>query len=629
MCGIAGRLNLDGQPVSVDDVRRMCDAIVHRGPDDQGQFVDGPIGLGMRRLSIIDLAGGHQPMQTGDGSLTIVFNGEIYNYREIRRDLENRGARFRTASDTESILLAYEEYGPDCVTRLNGMFAFALWDERRRRLLVARDRIGIKPLYVYQSDRSLRFASELKSLLTDPTVRREVDPEALAYFLRYGYVAPPATLLRHVRKLAPGTYLLADGNGITTHRYWQLAYRPVERSDDAHAEALYDTLKASVRRQLVADVPLGAFLSGGLDSSSIVHLMSEVTGTQVSTYSIGFEGTDAFHSELADARAFATRYRTDHHEIVVRPDVASLIPRLVHHLDEPLADSSFVVTYLVSQLAVQSVKVILSGVGGDELFGGYRRYLGPRMAPYWHMVPSPLRRVARRAAEGLPVDRGSRLRNYLRLARSFIVASELPPFAQYDHAVRLMSDDALATIRPGLGSDVPGPLLTERARIFAEADGDDPVAGMMHLDLHTSLVESLLLLTDKMTMATSLEARVPFLDHEMVEEAARIPASLKVRGTTLRHVQKAAMRGHLPDAVFQKRKRGFGFPIGAWFRRDLRPLADAMLAPDRLARHGLFDAGAVQSMLRAHQDMHQDYSDALLGLLTFEIWYDQVGASVA
>jgi asparagine synthase (glutamine-hydrolysing) len=622
MCGIAGRLHFDHAPVHAPDLAAMCDAIVHRGPDDEGRFVSGAVGLGMRRLSIIDLAGGHQPMQSADGAVTIVFNGEIYNYREVRQQLESRGHRFRTSSDTESILHAYAEHGLDCLRLLNGMFAFAIWDAREARLFMARDRLGIKPLYLYQDARRLVWASEIKALLVDPSIPREVDREALAYFLRYGYVAPPATLLRHVRKLPAAHYLVAAGGNVTVHPYWSIGYAEAGGSEDEHAEAVYGALKQAVRRQLVADVPLGAFLSGGLDSSSIVHLMSEVTGTRVSTYSIGFTGPDVFHSELDDARSLAAHRQTDHHEIVVRPDVAALIPKLVYHLDEPMADSSFVVTYLVSELAVKTVKVILSGVGGDELFGGYRRYLGPRLAPYYGWLPSPIRGAVEGLAARLPVDRGSRWRNYFRLARSFLLAQRLPPYEQYDRAVRLMAEDRVRTLCRGV-SPAPSALDEARRACFASVAAADPVSRLMHLDVHTSLPESLLLLTDKMTMATSLEARVPFLDHELVELAARVPASLKVKGTRLRHIQKQSMRGHLPDTVLTKKKRGFGFPIGAWFRRDLREMADDLFAPSRLARHGLFDAAVVQRMLRDHQAFAEDYSDALLALLTFELWHER------
>jgi asparagine synthase (glutamine-hydrolysing) len=604
----------------------MCDAIVHRGPDDQGQFVAGPVGIGMRRLSIIDIGGGHQPMQNEDGSLTVVFNGEIYNYRELRADLEVRGYRFRTASDTESILHAYAEHGPDCLSLLNGMFALALWDAKQQRLFVARDRLGIKPLYIAETPAGLRFASEMKALLTNRDLSRDLDRDALTYFLKYGYVSPPATLLRSVRKLRPGHYLLADRNGTQTRSYWSLQYQEGAGSEPEHAEALYDALRKAVRRQLVADVPLGAFLSGGLDSSSIVHLMSEITGAQVNTYSIGFGGADAFHSELADARRMADRSRTNHHEILVQPDVAGLIPKLVYHLDEPLADSSFVVTYLVSTLAAQTVKVILSGVGGDELFGGYRRYLGPRLSPYYQRVPGPLRQGLKAASAMLPVDRGSYVRNLFRLGRAFVQSQELPPFSQYDQAVRLISDPLLRRISPVA---VSGETSLDEARRgwFDGVETRDDVTRMMHLDLNTSLVESLLMLTDKMTMATSIEARVPFLDHEVVELAARIPSRFKIHGTQLRHVQKAAMRGHLPDDVLTKRKRGFGFTIGAWFRRELREMTRDLLLPARIARRGVFDSQVVGELIDAHEHQREDYSDALLALLTFELWHEQAIAS--
>ena len=621
MCGIVGFLHTGGAAARMDAVQTMCDTIVHRGPDDQGLFVDGPVGLGMRRLSIIDLAGGHQPMQNEDRSLTIVFNGEIYNYRDVRRQLESRGHTFKTASDTESILHAYEEYGPDCLQLLNGMFAIAIWDAGRQRLFVARDRLGIKPLYIQQDGATLRFASEIKAILADRNVPRGLDHEAFAYYFRYGYVAAPATLFESVRKLPPAHYLIAEGGSVTVHKYWTVAFNDAPAATD-RTDEIAQRLCDSVERQLVADVPLGAFLSGGLDSSSIVHFMSEVTKAPVSTYSIGFTGEDVFHSELDDARMMAARHKTAHHEILVQPDVATLIPKLVHHLDEPLADSSFVVTYLVSKLARESVKVILSGVGGDEIFGGYRRYLGSRLAPYYEAIPAPVRRLLRDAAGALPVDRGSRLRNYFRLGRSFILSQGLEPFEQYDHAVRLMSDAALIELSPLITSS-DGDLGAARRDVFNSGSGLDPITRAMHLDLVTSLPESLLLLTDKMTMATSLEARVPFLDHELVEAVSAIPASTKVKGTRLRHLQKESMRGRLPSEVLTRRKRGFGFPIGAWFRRDLKELVGDLMAPAYLKRQGMFNASAVQKMVGEHQARRQDYSDALLALLTFQLWWEE------
>lgn len=623
MCGIAGLLHSDPRrPASLDRVTAMCGTIVHRGPDDAGTFVDGPVGLGMRRLSIIDLAGGHQPMRSPDGRFTIVFNGEIYNHREVRRRLEAGGHTFRTTSDTEVILEAYAAYGPDCLRLLNGMFAIALWDSTRRSLFLARDRVGIKPLYVCDTGAEVLFGSEIKALLA-AGAHGTLNPEALHYLLRYGYLPSSSSLLTGVRQLLPAHYMLITPEGTHTERYWSLSYEEEGgRSEQEWIETTAQGIRAAVERQLVSDVPLGAFLSGGLDSSSLVALMTAVTGGPVNTYSIGFEGADRFHSELEDAKHIAERFGTNHHEILVKPEVADLLPRLVHHLDQPLADSSFLVTYLVSTLASRTVKVIISGVGGDEVFGGYRRYLGPRLSGTYDRVPARVRRWVARAARNVSVDRGSRLGNLARLGRTFVTGFELEPYDQYDHAVQMLPQAEAAQLCRWLS---PGDrLLEERRRSFTRLGSPDSVTALMNLDLHTSLVDSLLLLTDKMTMATSLEARVPYLDHELIEMAARMPASLKVRGTTLRYIQKRAMAPYLPPEVFRRKKRGFGCPVGRWFRSDLRELLRDTLAPSALRRDGLFDPAAVQAVIDAHDQRREDRSETLLALLTFQIWRDQV-----
>ncbi len=624
MCGIAGVLYRDPAAiVDVSQITAMCDVLTHRGPDDQGVYVSGSVGLGMRRLSIIDLSGGHQPMQTDDGRLTIVFNGEIYNYQDVRRGLAEKGHRFRTQSDTEAILHAYHEYGPACLRLLNGMFAVAIWDGLKRELFVARDRVGIKPLYLYDDGASVRFASEIKALLVDRAIPRELDEHALEYFLRYGYVSAPATLFRHVRQLLPAHYLIASPHQTTVCRYWDVEYHEDSSlSEHECAELVAETLQAAVTRQLISDVPLGAFLSGGLDSGSLVSLMSAGATEPVSTYSIGFAGRDTFHSELEDARFVADRFGTRHHEILVQPDAAALIPKLVHHLDQPLGDSSFVVTYLVSELAQQTVKVILSGVGGDELFGGYRRYLGPRFEEVSEIVPRPVRRTLARASSFLPVDRGSLWGNYFRLGRSFLSGTDGDPYDRYDRSVRMLSGPCVRALCPAL-RDRGSELFAARRAYFDSQRGTDPITQMMYLDLQTSLPDSLLMLTDKMTMATSLEARVPFLDHELIEVAARIPARLKVQGTRLRYIQKLAMERHLPRQVLARRKRGFGCPVGAWFRHDLRSLLRETLAPDRLRAQGLFDPAWVEAAITAHEKRQEDHSDLLLALLTFQLWYDQ------
>ena len=624
MCGIVGKFLFAREGVvSRADLQRMCDTIVHRGPDDEGTYACGPVGLGMRRLSIIDIEGGHQPMRTDDGRLTIVFNGEIYNYRALRASLEQKGCRFTSASDTECILHAYAVYGTQCLEYLNGMFAFALWDATRRELFVARDRIGIKPLYWCEDSRGIAFASEIKALLTDPTVPRTLDAAAFNYFLSYGYVSSPATLLRSVRQLPPAHFMVAGENGVTVSRYWSLhAAGHGARTATEAAEIVYELTKRAVTRQLVSDVQLGAFLSGGLDSSSLVHLMAEATGASVNTYSIGFAGVDTFHNELDDARYVAQHYGTTHHEIIVRPDAASMLPRLVHHLDQPLSDSSLLVTAMVSELATKTVKVIISGVGGDEIFGGYRRYLGPSLDRYYRHVPQPVRRVLSRASSRLPVDRGSAVKNYFRLAKAFLRTDGMSAYDKYDGAVRMLSSDDVRAISPGV-QDGDSCLVQARRQYFDEVDAVDPVGQMQRLDLNTSLVDSLLQLTDKMTMAASLEARVPLLDHELVEAVAAMPTRVKVDRGRMRLVQKASMRGRLPDRVLTKKKRGFGCPVGAWFRTELRPLMHDTLAPAALRAGGMLDDTKVSAIIAEHEQFREDRSDLLLALLTFQLWCNE------
>ena len=620
MCGIVGRFNREASsPLDAGLLRRMRETLQHRGPDDSGEFIDGGIALGVRRLSVIDVQHGHQPITTDDGRFTIAFNGEIYNHRELRRCLEASGRRFRTNSDTECLLHAYAAWGPDCLSRVNGMFGVAIWDGCARQLFLARDRLGIKPLYVYDNGGSVWFASELKALLADPSVPRDLDHEAFGYYLRYGYVAAPSTLLQQVRKLPPGHYMLCNCRGSVVRPYWTLNYGADALSEDEAADAVYDALRRSVERQLVSDVPVGAFLSGGLDSSSIVQLMSDVADHQVSTYSIGFKGADDFYNELPDAARMARRCGTNHHEIVVNPDVAELLPRLVSHLDQPLADSSFLVTYLLSRAARESVTVTLSGVGGDEIFGGYRRYLGTRLSRYYRHLPARVQRAASWAAEHMNVNRESVSGNCARLARGFVTAGSLPPFEQYDHFVRLTSDRRLSALMR-FSDEGDSNLLSERRKLFAVPQDTDPLTSMLHLDLKTSLPESLLMLTDSMTMAASLETRVPLLDHELVELMARIPASFKIKGLRLRYLQKRSMKRRLPPSVFAKRKWGFGAPMGRWFRLELRELLRDTLSPTRLHQSGLMDPAVVEDIIRAHESSREDNSDILLGLLTFELW---------
>ncbi|MEO8741441.1 MAG: asparagine synthase (glutamine-hydrolyzing) [Casimicrobiaceae bacterium] len=618
VCGIYGVLRLDGAPLAAGVLRGMGERTIHRGPDDEGTHADGPVAIGMRRLSIIDLAGGHQPLSNEDGTLWLVANGEIYNYRELRRELGAQGHRFKTDSDCETLLHLYAQYGDDCVQHVNGMFAFALWDTRRRRLLIARDRLGVKPLYVWHDGHRLAFASEAKALFALPGIRAELDPAALRSYLALGYVPSPQSMFKGVRKLPPATVLVAEDGKLVEHCYW----RPPDKVDRSITEtdwiaSVRERLEESVRMQMVSDVPIGAFLSGGVDSSAVVAFMSAHSAQPVKTYAIGFAGgeAEAFYNELPYARQIAQKFGTEHHEIVVRPDVVSLLPRLLWHMDEPIADTAFITTYLVSEFAHRDVTVILSGVGGDELFGGYRRYLGNHYQARFNRLPEGIRRAAFALGEKLPSDRHSPLLNAMRLAKGFLASAGLPLEQRYRSYVEVFSDAETDRLlrRPAVGDD---PL----REAFDAATSSDDLNRMFAVDAATQLPDDLLLLTDKMSMAVSLECRVPLLDHELVELAARMPEQIKIRDGRLKHAMKAALRGVLPQNILERKKRGFGTPMGAWLKGDLAPLLRDVLSESAVEARGLFRYPEVVKLITAHETNRIDGTDRLLALMNFEIW---------
>jgi asparagine synthase (glutamine-hydrolysing) len=626
MCGIVGlRYRDPARPCDAAVLHRMSARIAHRGPDDDGVFVDGNTGIAMRRLSIIDLVGGHQPMFNEDEQIGVVFNGEIFNYPEIRRELERFGHVFRTRSDTEVLLHGYETWGDELPGRLNGMFAFSLLDRRRRRVLLARDHIGVKPLYLYEDSEQIAWASEIKALLALPGVRPELDPLALRDFLSFGYVPAPRTLFQRIRKVPPATVVTIDEDGCTSQKYWDLQFVEDDSGTvESWCEQLRWLVDDAVRRQLMSDVPLGAFLSGGVDSSSIVATMSRLGVARISTYSIGFSGADAFHSELADAAYTARLFGTDHHEIVVEPRASELLEPLVRQLDEPMTDTSFIVTWLVSRLARETVKVILSGVGGDEIFAGYRRYLGPRLQHWYGKVPRPIHeRVVWPIVRQLPSDRGSAWKSGVRYARGFLEHADQSDAVRYQSYVGVYGGDLIDGLLSEPFAEVTGGYRARQvAETYAAAPARDPLNRMLYADLNTALVDSLLLFTDKMTMAVSLEGRVPLLDYRLVELAARIPPRFRLRGLSgLKHVFKRAMSDRLPGAILNRRKRGFGTPISRWFRGDLRPLLHDLLSPDRVRARGYFDPGAVSQLLEDHQAERADRSEHLVALLTFEMWH--------
>ena len=620
MCGIHGIYRFDEEPVSPASLSAMGDVTRHRGPDDEGQHIDwsGRCGIAMRRLSIIDLAGGHQPISNADDSLWVVCNGEIYNFRELRAELQDRGYRFKTASDSEVLLHLYDAFGDGFVHRLDGMFNFALWDDRRKRLLVGRDPLGVKPLYAHCSRSMFAFATEAKALLELPGVDRELDHEVVADYLHLGYVAAPHSIFRDIRKLPPATLLSVENGEVREWRYWRLPSRIDRRTSERDwIGRIRSGMEAAVHRQMVSDVPIGAFLSGGVDSSAVVAFMAKHSEQPIRTYAIGFEGGEAerLYNELPYARRVADLLGTEHHEIVVKPDVVGLLPKLLWHMDEPVADSAFITTYLVSEFARRDVKVILSGVGGDELFGGYRRYLGGHYVKKLQRLPRWSRALMSRTAALLPSDRHSKVLNTMRLARGFLASAELSPDERYRHYLQVLDRAAVAELMHGEGGATDA---LERA--FAAAGAEDPLNRMFAVDAETQLPDDLLLLTDKMSMAVSLECRVPLLDRELVELAAAIPESLKVRDGRLKHLMKEALADVLPADILDRKKRGFGTPMGAWLKRDLAPVLRRLLSTDVVRDRGLFDPKVIGGLVADHDANRIDGTDALLALMNLEIW---------
>lgn len=619
MCGIHGIYRFDGRGIAPGLLSAMGNVTRHRGPDDEGMHIDGPCGIAMRRLSIIDLAGGHQPLSNVDQTLWLVCNGEIYNYRELRAELQAKGYQFKTGSDSEVLLHLYDAEGDDFVRRLNGMFDFALWDARRRRLLLGRDRLGVKPLYLMQDGQQLAFATEAKALLALPGVGAELNPSAVASYLHLGYVAAPDCIFKGICKLPPATLLAVENGQVREWRYWRLPSRIDQNfSEREWIDRVRVQIEESVRMQMVSDVPIGAFLSGGVDSSAVVGFMARHSQQPIRTYAIGFTGgeAEALYNELPYARRVAELFGTQHREIVVRPDVVSLLPKLLWHLDEPLSDTAFITTFLVSEFARQDVKVILSGVGGDELFGGYRRYLGAHYVQQYRRLPGWLRRSAVSIAGRLPADRHSGLLNTLRLAKGFLSSVEMNADDRYRSYLQVLDRETIAALlmRPDGAQNNPLDMA------FSGASNEDPLNRMFAVDAETQLPDDLLMLTDKMSMAVSLECRVPLLDHQLVELAASMPAAIKVRRGRLKHVLKESLGGLLPNDILDRKKRGFGTPMGAWLKKDLAPLLRRLLAPDVVQARGLFRQPVVDRLVADHEANRTDGTDALLALLNLEIW---------
>jgi asparagine synthase (glutamine-hydrolysing) len=617
VCGICGIVRSDGAGADLGVLTRMSAALEHRGPDSEGLTVDGEAALAARRLAIIDLAHGDQPISGEDGRVTVVQNGEIYNHVALRGELERAGHRFATRSDTEALVHLYEEHGPAFAERLRGMFAVAVWDRGPRRLVLARDRFGIKPLYYRLAPEGIAFASELKALEQLPELSREVDLDALESYLAFNAIHGEATIYREVRKLPPGHVLVYEGGEARISRYASERPVPEAQQRDAPWEALAaelrDRLRDSVRAHLVADVPVGVLLSGGIDSSVLAALASQESSERVSTFSIGF--AERSFSELEQARSVAGRYGTDHHELVLRPDAAALLPKIVRAFDEPFADSSALPTYLVSELASEHVKVALSGEGGDELFGGYETYAADVLA----LRVGRAARLAGPLVERLPSGSGRVPLDY-RLKR-FVRAAHLPPLERHLGFKEIFSSAARAELlSPGRRGSAD-PLAPYRER-WAQTEGADTLARLQDVDRAIYLVDDLLVKTDRMSMAHSLELRVPFLDPEVAELALALPRAARVRGLAKKRLLRAAVEPLVGREIARGRKKGFSIPAAAWLRGELEPFAREVLSPQRVRSQGYFDPAVVGQLLDDHVARRADHSRQLWGLMSFSLWCD-------
>jgi asparagine synthase (glutamine-hydrolysing) len=608
----------------VDHGDAALDFLRHRGPDDRGAWAADGIFLGARRLSIIDLAGGAQPIWNEDHTVGIVYNGELYNFQELRPELLAKGHRFRTRSDTEVVLHAYEQWGPDCLPRFNGMFAFAIWDGRTRTLLLARDRVGEKPLYYFCDEARIVFASEIKAILADPSIPRQLNLNGLANFLAFGHGVAPETIYKDIYKLLPGHYLVAKDGDLHVQEYWDVGDEPhlqnhSEMSRQDYVDSIAQLLADSVRRRMVADVPVGAFLSGGVDSTAVVALMQRQAAVPVKTFSLGFSVGGAY-SELDDARQAARHLGTDHYELEAsHVDLVETLRTLVYHYDEPFADAAGFPIYVLSRFARQQVKVVLTGDGGDELFGGYRRYAADRLAPIYQRLPSPI------TSRWIPaiVQRLPRLR---RAKRAFAALPIQHPAARYaawlysftpELQAELMAPQVLSELGP---HDLDEPYRRYYGRLNG-ACATDHLNRLMYLDLKTWLADDYMEKVDKASMACSLEARLPLLDHRLVELAFQIPSVYKIKGLSTKRIFKQAVQGLVPPSTLRKPKHGFTVPTDPWFRGDLRSFAFEVLLDDRARSRGYFNVEFIERLWREHGSGRHLWNEHLWLLLNFELWH--------
>ncbi len=624
MCGIVGVIRANPAKYDKVFVRRMCALLMHRGPDEDGYYFGDEVALGMRRLAIIDVEGGRQPISNEDGSIWVVFNGEIYNYRELRTDLEKRRHRFATGSDTECLVHLYEEFGDECVSHVRGMFAFAIWDNRRKKLLVGRDRLGIKPLYYYRNDEEFVFASEMKCLLAMEGFERRINLEALSAFFTFMYVPGPITIYEGISELPPAHIGVWNNGNFSVRRYWKIRPEPdTGKSLEFFTEGIRHHLREAVKLHLMSEVPLGAFLSGGIDSSTIVAMMAESSERKVKTFTVGFRTEQPGFDERPFARKVAETIGTDHSECLLSPQIEEILPAIIRAFDEPFADSSMIPNFLICQAARQWVTVALSGLGGDELFAGYERYRGALLADYYRQVPQVFRHgLVDPLIRLIPESRngglwGDRIKRFIEGAEFSLPERYQRYIAAYNEAQKkaLFSGDLSREVeRRGLSST---PLAMNEAH-----PGFSPLDRMLFTDLQTYLPHDLLRMTDRLSMCHALEVRVPFLDHKLVEFVATIPAGYKLKRWQKKHILIRALDGILPKPILERRKQGFSIPLNSWLRGPLRDLVHAHLAEPVLREIGLFDPQGVARTLEEHEEGFRNHESRIWALLTFMLWYD-------
>ncbi len=622
MCGICGTAGFVDQAL----LEQMTGAMTHRGPDSDGFYLSEEVGLGMRRLRIIDLNTGDQPIHNEDSSIWLVFNGEIYNFQELRKNLEDKGHKFYTNSDTEAIVHLYEEYGDDCVSRLEGMFCFALWDTKQKKLFIARDRLGIKPLYYHFDSGRLRFASEMKSLVSDRSIPREVDPESVALFFSFMYVPAPRSIFKGIRKLPAASTLTFRNGDITISQYWDLSFEAkasaAPRSLNEYIEEARDVLAASVKKRLISDVPLGVFLSGGIDSSAIVAMMRQATDGEILSFSIGYGEKDASFNELDYAEIVAKRFNTKHQKFIVDPKIVELLPTVVWHLDEPFADSSSILNHLISREARKEITVALTGIGGDEVFGGYPRYIGARLSQTYEKTPGFVRKLL--AGLSSLVPEGLSSRNVGGWVKRFLRGGVLSREDRYISWRQFFDKDRQDLLfAPEFSERLAGFDLREGHRkFFAQAGRADYLDRIFYTDIHAYLADDLLCLGDRMSMANSLEVRVPFCDHKLVEFCASVPYRVRYKGFRMKGLLKEALAGILPYEILHRPKKGFMVPVGRWIKEDLKDFIQDTLSEKKVSDMPFFNPSYVRNVLDSHFEGRANNAHQIWALLVFRLWYD-------